>query len=296
MHHRARRPAGTGPWPAVIVFFDAAACGLRRRASATVATGQRLPRCSSRSLPSLASAHRSRGRPVTLRAMQQVFQDPALLEFANGLSARPATVRPGEDHRRGAQADRGIPISVIMGTTGYCMGGNASVRAASIFAGRIAAAIFHPGEPDHRLQPDNRTCASRPCARACTLALRRSRSPHRKRVKLRCWAGCRRGALRIEHYGARNTATPSTMASPTTITHRRRRHHAGAGSALSRELPAPLGAVPTPTGVRRRARRHPGPAVASATRRERDVDPAMRLGWRKDFPLQARRHQTKAAT
>src|SRR6202034_3199047 len=33
-----------------------------------------------------------------------------------------------------------------VGTTGYCMGGNASVRAATIFGGRIAAtAAFHPG-------------------------------------------------------------------------------------------------------------------------------------------------------
>jgi carboxymethylenebutenolidase len=89
------------------------------------------------------------GAPVTLPSVVKAFQDPDLrgkfmagyylpaLDYANLRT----TVGAALDHIA-ARPD----FTGRVGTTGYCMGGNASVRTATIFGDRIAAtAAFHPG-------------------------------------------------------------------------------------------------------------------------------------------------------
>jgi carboxymethylenebutenolidase len=89
------------------------------------------------------------GGPVTLAAFAKVFQDPDLrAKFMAGyylpaLAYENLTKTVGAvlEHIVGRPDFRGR-----VGTTGYCMGGNASVRTATIFGDRIAAtAAFHPG-------------------------------------------------------------------------------------------------------------------------------------------------------
>jgi carboxymethylenebutenolidase len=142
-------PEGRGPWPAVIVFFDAG--GLRpaqTRIAERIAKGGYLvlqPDLFHRSAPVSTLV----GGPVTLAAFTKVFQDPDLrAKFMKDYHA-PAlaydnlakTIGAVLEHIAGRQDFRGR-----VGTTGYCMGGNASVRAATIFGDRIAAtAAFHPG-------------------------------------------------------------------------------------------------------------------------------------------------------
>jgi carboxymethylenebutenolidase len=143
------RPSGPGPWPAVIVFFDAA--GLRpaqtRIAERISSDGYLVfqpdlfPRA-----PPVSSIL---GGEATLGALMKVFADPQLkarfmaeyylpaLDYAN----LKKTVGALLDHI-GAHAD----VKGGIGTTGYCMGGNASVRTATLFGNRIAAtAALHPG-------------------------------------------------------------------------------------------------------------------------------------------------------
>jgi carboxymethylenebutenolidase len=142
-------PEGPGPWPAVIVFFDAA--GLRpaqTRIAERIAKDGYLvlqPDLFHRSPPVSALL----GGPVTLAAFVKVFQDPDLRAKFMGGYYLPAlayenlakTVGAVLEHIAGRPDFRGR-----VGTTGYCMGGNASVRTATIFGDRIAAtAAFHPG-------------------------------------------------------------------------------------------------------------------------------------------------------
>lgn len=143
------RPAGPGPWPAVIVFFDAA--GLRpaqtRIAERIAGSGYLVfqPDLFHRSPPISSML----GGEATLTALMKVFGDPQrrarfmadyylpALDYAN----LKKTVGALLDHVEGRPDVKGG-----IGTTGYCMGGNASVRAATIFGDRIAAtAAFHPG-------------------------------------------------------------------------------------------------------------------------------------------------------
>ena len=142
-------PKGTGPWPTVLVFFDAG--GLRpaqtRIAERIASRGYLVfqPDLFHRS-PPIAELL---GGPVTLAAMVKVFQDAELRgKFMAGYYM-PAlayenlekTVGALLDHVAGRPDARGG-----VGTTGYCMGGNASFRVATIFGARIAAtAGFHPG-------------------------------------------------------------------------------------------------------------------------------------------------------
>lgn len=142
-------PDGTGPWPAVIVFFDAA--GLRpaqtRIAQRIAANGYVVfqPDLFHRS-PPLAQ---TLGGEVTLGAVMKVFQNPErratfmaeyymkAIDYAN----LETTIGAVLDHIATRPDVKGR-----VGTTGYCMGGNASVRAATIFGERISAtAAFHPG-------------------------------------------------------------------------------------------------------------------------------------------------------
>jgi carboxymethylenebutenolidase len=142
-------PEGGGPWPAVIVFFDAG--GLRpaqTRIAERIATEGYVvlqPDLFHRA-PPLAELL---GGPVTLAAMRSVFQDPELRGKFMGGYYGPAlayenlakTIGAVLEHI-GARSD----VRGRVGTTGYCMGGNASVRTATIFGDRIAAtAAFHPG-------------------------------------------------------------------------------------------------------------------------------------------------------
>ncbi len=143
------RPSGPGPWPAVIAFFDAA--GLRpaqTRIAERIASNGYLvfqPDLFHRSPPVSSLL----GGEATLTALMRVFGDPQrrarfmaeyylpALDYAN----LKKTVGALLDHIEGRPDIKGS-----IGTTGYCMGGNASVRTATIFGDRIAAtAAFHPG-------------------------------------------------------------------------------------------------------------------------------------------------------
>ncbi|MEJ7601563.1 MAG: dienelactone hydrolase family protein [Kofleriaceae bacterium] len=142
-------PEGTGPWPAVILFFDGG--GLRaaitKIAERIAAMGYVVvqPNLFHRSPPLTELL----GEPVTLAAVSKAFQNPELrakfltawytpaLEWGNLTT----TVSAVLDH---IAADHDVKGGI--GTTGYCMGGNASFRAATIFGDRIAVtAAFHPG-------------------------------------------------------------------------------------------------------------------------------------------------------
>jgi len=143
------KPDGKGPWPAVIVFFDAA--GLRpaatHMAERIAASGYVAfqPDLFHRS-PPLSTLL---GEEPTLGAIHKVFSDPEkrgafwtgyympAVDYGN----LEKTIGALLDHIAGRDDVRGG-----VGTTGYCMGGNASTRAATIFGSRIsAAAAFHPG-------------------------------------------------------------------------------------------------------------------------------------------------------
>ncbi len=142
-------PTGSGPWPAVIVFFDAA--GLRpaqtRIAERIASYGYLVfqPDLFHRS-PPLSTLI---GTPVTLSSVVKVFQDPDLRgKFMAGYYV-PALDYTNLERTVGAVLDHIATrpdFKGRVGTTGYCMGGNASVRTATVFGSRVAAtAAFHPG-------------------------------------------------------------------------------------------------------------------------------------------------------
>jgi carboxymethylenebutenolidase len=142
-------PDGSGPWPVVIVFFDAG--GLRpaqTRIAERIAKGGYVvlqPDLFHRSPPLTELL----GGPVTLSAMGKVFQDPALRGKFMGGYYLPALAYENLEKTIGAVLEHAASRPDVrgrVGTTGYCMGGNASVRTATIFGDRIAAtAAFHPG-------------------------------------------------------------------------------------------------------------------------------------------------------
>lgn len=143
-------PSDHGPWPAVIVFFDAA--GLR---PAQTRIAERIAQSGYVVLqPDLfhrfpGGVSKFLGEPATLRALLKAFANPeqrgkfmatyyqSALDYTN----LEITVGAVLDHIATRPDVKGR-----VGTTGYCMGGNASVRVATIFGNRIAAtAAFHPG-------------------------------------------------------------------------------------------------------------------------------------------------------
>jgi carboxymethylenebutenolidase len=142
-------PEGVGPWPAVIVFFDAG--GLRpaqTRIAERIAKGGYVvlqPDLFHRAPPLEGLL----GGPVTLAAMMKVFQDAELRGKFMGTYYAPALAYENLARTIGAVLDHITARADFrgrVGTTGYCMGGNASVRAATLFGDRIAAtAAFHPG-------------------------------------------------------------------------------------------------------------------------------------------------------
>jgi carboxymethylenebutenolidase len=143
------RLPGSGAWPAVIVFFDAAG----RRPSmvriaeriATMGYVVVVPDLFHRAPPVTAAL----GATPSLAALQKVFQDPEKKSSFMATYYRPAIDYANLETTIGAVlaylATR-PDVAGKVGTTGYCMGGNASVRAATIFGDRIgASAAFHPG-------------------------------------------------------------------------------------------------------------------------------------------------------
>ncbi|CAN5448174.1 dienelactone hydrolase family protein [soil metagenome] len=142
-------PEGAGPWPVVIEFYDAA--GLR---PAQTQIAERIakmgyvvvqPDLFHRS-PPLSSLIEG---GITLAAIAKVFADEDLrTKFMQGwylpaLSYANLTTTIGAV--LGHIAKR-TDVNGRIGTTGYCMGGNAAFRAATIFGDQIAAtAAFHPG-------------------------------------------------------------------------------------------------------------------------------------------------------
>jgi carboxymethylenebutenolidase len=142
-------PDGSGPWPAVIVFFDAA--GLRpaqTRIAERIASGGYVvvqPDLFHRA-PPLSTLLAG---PITLAAFSKIFQDPELRGNFMTNYYLPALAYGNLEKTIGAvlgHLAKRPDVRGRVGTTGYCMGGNASFRSATIFGDKIAAtAAFHPG-------------------------------------------------------------------------------------------------------------------------------------------------------
>lgn len=135
------RPGGQGPWPAVLVFMDG--LGIR---PAMLEVGERIAKHGYFTLlPDLFY----RSGPYEPMDPHKVFSDPeqrkVLMEkfFAHATAQNiMADTRFFLEHIA-AEADvkRGG-----IGTTGYCMGGGMSLRAAATYPDRIvASAAYHPG-------------------------------------------------------------------------------------------------------------------------------------------------------
>ncbi|HEY4244002.1 MAG TPA: dienelactone hydrolase family protein [Kofleriaceae bacterium] len=143
-------PDGKGPWPAVIVFFDAG--GLRPAMSEICARIAQLgyltfqPDLYFRSPPMASLA------PELFKqwgGWLQVFKDPEMRAKFGSEYYGKAIDYDKLKMTVGALLDAIEARSDVrggVGTTGYCMGGNCSFRAATLFPGRIAAtACFHAG-------------------------------------------------------------------------------------------------------------------------------------------------------
>src|SRR5262249_23781638 len=91
-----------------------------------------------------------------------------------------------------------------VGVTGYCMGGNASVRVASIFGARIAAsAAFHPGGLVTD-QPDSAHRRARAITARLYLAPAIGDLPPEAEAQLRAELDAGGARYAIEHYDARH--------------------------------------------------------------------------------------------
>jgi carboxymethylenebutenolidase len=89
-----------------------------------------------------------------------------------------------------------------VGTTGYCMGGNASVRTATIFADRIAAtAAFHPGGLVTD-QPDSPHLRAKSIKSRVYLGPAKGDLPPDAEAKLRAELEAGHVRFEIEHYDA----------------------------------------------------------------------------------------------
>ena len=150
------RPAGTGPWPAVLVYMD----GLAIR-PAMLELGERL---AGHGYFVLLPDLFYRSGPYEPMDPKAIFSDPARRKVLMEKYFAPATSANIMSDTRyfleylAAQPDV-APGGI--GTTGYCMGGRMSLIAAGTYPERIvAAASFHGGglagdEPDspHLLAP-----------------------------------------------------------------------------------------------------------------------------------------------
>ena len=145
------RPAGSGPWPGVLVYMDA--IGIR---PAMLELGERLatygyvvmlPDVYYRGGPYEPMTHATFRDPELRKRLREPATPENVMSdtraFIDYLNAQPDVQRGG------------------IGTTGYCMGGNLSLRAAGTYPEHVAlAASFHGGflatdAPDspHRLAP-----------------------------------------------------------------------------------------------------------------------------------------------
>ena len=143
-------PSGSGPHPLVLVFFDAG--GLR---PAQTRIAERIASWGYVVLqPDLF--HRAKpleeflGEKVTLESVRKVFVDAELRGKFMSDFYMPATSYENIGKTVGAVLDHASKMPEVeqgkVGTTGYCMGGNVSIRNATVFGDRItAAAAFHPG-------------------------------------------------------------------------------------------------------------------------------------------------------
>jgi carboxymethylenebutenolidase len=200
-------PNGTGPWPAVSVFFDAG--GLR---PAQTHIAERIAQSGYLVLqPDLF--HRSPalstflGEPPTLAAIMKVFGDPERRgKFMAGYY-QPALDYTNLERTVGALLDHIATrpdVKGRVGTTGYCMGGNASVRVATIFGNRIAAtAAFHPGGlvTDQPNSPHTRAGAIKS---RVYLAPATGDLPPEAEAKLRAGLDAARVRYEIEQYSAKH--------------------------------------------------------------------------------------------
>jgi carboxymethylenebutenolidase len=200
-------PEGGGPWPAVIVFFDAG--GLRpaqtRIAERIAKEGYLVvqPDLFHRAPP----LEELLGGPVTLAAMGKVFQDPELRgKFMAGYY-QPALAYENLGKTVGAVLEHVAARSDVrgrVGTTGYCMGGNASVRAATIFGDRIAAtAAFHPGGLVTD-QPDSPHARAKAIKSRVYLGPAIGDLPPEAETKLRAELDAGHVRYQIEHYEAKH--------------------------------------------------------------------------------------------
>ncbi len=200
-------PDGNGPWPAVILFFDAA--GLRpaqtRIAQRIAASGYVVlqPDLFHRS-PPLSTFLEGE---VTLGALMKVFQTPDLRGTFMAKYYMPALDYTNLEKTVGAVLDHIAArpdVKGRVGTTGYCMGGNASVRTATIFGDRIAAtAAFHPGGLVTD-QPDSPHTRAKAIKSRVYLAPATGDLPPEAEAKLRGKLDAAHVRFEIEHYDAKH--------------------------------------------------------------------------------------------
>lgn len=198
-------PGGSGPWPAVVVFHDAG--GLRpaqRRIAERIAQDGYLvlqPDLFHRAPPISTLL----GGESTLAALGKVFQDPELRGKFMGGWYGPALAYANLEKTIGAVLDHieGRPDHEGgIGTTGYCMGGNGSFRAATIFGRRIAAtAAFHPGGLVTD-QPDSPHTRARSIQSRVYLGPSKPDLPPEAEAKLRAELDAGHVRCEIEHYDA----------------------------------------------------------------------------------------------
>jgi carboxymethylenebutenolidase len=200
-------PKGSGPWPAVIVFFNAG--GLRpaqTRIAERIAEGGYVaiqPDLFHRSPPISDLL----GGPVTIAALVKVFQDAELRGKFMADYYLPAFAYENLEKTVGAVLDHIAArpdVRGSVGTTGYCMGGNASVRAATIFGDRIAAtATFHPGGLVTD-QPDSPHARAKAIKSRVYLGPAISDLPPDAEAKLRAELDAGHVRYEIEHYEAKH--------------------------------------------------------------------------------------------
>ncbi len=150
-------PDDGGPWPAVIAYMD----GFGVRPALFDLAGRIAAHGYLVALPDLFY----RVAPYDLGAVRKMVLDEATRrawrERFYATAADPAHVEMDTGALLAHLAARTDVVQPRVGTTGYCMGGNISLRAAALFPERIAAcASFHggflvTGAPDspHRLAP-----------------------------------------------------------------------------------------------------------------------------------------------
>jgi carboxymethylenebutenolidase len=146
------------------------------------------------------------GAPVTLTEVQRIFQNAELRAKFMAEYYQPGLSYPNLTKTISAVCDHleNEFDAKLIGTTGYCLGGNASFRSATIFGERIAAAAaFHPGGLVTD-QPDS------PHLRALTVKARLYLAPASgdlvpdAETKLRAELDTGGVRYRIEHYEARH--------------------------------------------------------------------------------------------